>query len=102
MHPYHSDQLRLKGGTSQLQAFKDALIADTAKSEERVEVNQRHLIDKILARYSAEHTIYRELFQNSNDARAEKVSIEFVTKKEPKTLLNIFSKPHAESVIYVQ
>ena len=28
---------------------------------ERVQVNQRHLIDKILARYSAKHTIYREV-----------------------------------------
>lgn len=28
-------------------------------------VNQRHLIDKILARYSAEYVLYRELMQNA-------------------------------------
>ncbi|CAG8483552.1 3154_t:CDS:10 [Funneliformis caledonium] len=32
-----------------------------------VEVNQRHLIDKILARYSTEFVIYRELMQNSSN-----------------------------------
>lgn len=37
-------------------------------TEEKVEVNQRHLIDKILARYSAEFTVFRELLQNANDA----------------------------------
>lgn len=36
--------------------------------EQKVLVNQRHLIDKILARYSAEYTVYRELLQNSDDA----------------------------------
>ncbi|ORZ36386.1 hypothetical protein BCR44DRAFT_55445 [Catenaria anguillulae PL171] len=45
--------------------------------EERVETNTRHLIDKILARYSAEFTIFRELIQNSNDAGATHVKIEF-------------------------
>ncbi|RUP46350.1 hypothetical protein BC936DRAFT_147056 [Jimgerdemannia flammicorona] len=29
-------------------------------------VNQRHLIDKILARYSAEYVVYRELMQNAD------------------------------------
>lgn len=56
-------------------------------------MNQRHLIDKILARYpllrhfvyldyypccyrySAEHTIYREVLQNANDAGAQSVEI---------------------------
>lgn len=37
-------------------------------TEQKVLVNQRHLIDKILARYSAEYTVYRELLQNSDDA----------------------------------
>jgi hypothetical protein len=30
-------------------------------------VNQRHLIDKILARYSAEYVLYRELMQNAGN-----------------------------------
>ncbi|KAI8854648.1 hypothetical protein BC829DRAFT_379352, partial [Chytridium lagenaria] len=39
--------------------LKDSILRDQGV-EERVEVNQRHLIDKILARYSAENTIFRE------------------------------------------
>ncbi|RIA89644.1 hypothetical protein C1645_824517 [Glomus cerebriforme] len=35
--------------------------------EERVEVNQRDLIDKILARYSSRFVVYRELMQNSGN-----------------------------------
>ncbi|CAH1760147.1 970_t:CDS:10 [Entrophospora sp. SA101] len=49
--------------------------------EERVEVNQRHLIDKILARYSAEFVVFRELLQNSDDAKATNVEIIFMTEK---------------------
>jgi len=33
--------------------------------DETVEVNQRALIDKVLARYSGEFTVFRELLQNS-------------------------------------
>ncbi|WVQ80757.1 hypothetical protein IAT38_002862 [Cryptococcus sp. DSM 104549] len=49
--------------------------------DETVEVNQRALIDKILARYSGEHTIFRELMQNSDDAGAEHVQIKFYTEQ---------------------
>ncbi|KAI8616956.1 hypothetical protein BC830DRAFT_1115804 [Chytriomyces sp. MP71] len=63
------------------QAAKEALRA--TGEEEKVEVNQRHLIDKILARYSAEHTIFRELLQNSNDAGATSVQITFKTAAQP-------------------
>ncbi|KAI9320075.1 hypothetical protein BX666DRAFT_1853391 [Dichotomocladium elegans] len=45
--------------------------------EEKVEVNQRHLIDKILARYSAEYVLYRELMQNADDASSTSVKIQF-------------------------
>jgi len=41
----------------------------------RVEVNQRSLIDKILARYATPGAVYRELIQNSNDADATVVEI---------------------------
>lgn len=44
-----------------------------------VEVNQRALIDKILARYSGEFTIFRELLQNADDAGAKTVRIRFHT-----------------------
>ena len=43
----------------------------------RVQVNQRALIDKILARYAAEYAVYRELLQNSNDADATTAEIHF-------------------------
>lgn len=45
-----------------------------------MEVNQRALIDKVLARYSGEFTVFRELLQNSDDARSEEVEIRFETK----------------------
>ncbi|KAJ3412284.1 hypothetical protein HDV05_000995 [Chytridiales sp. JEL 0842] len=61
-----------------LDALKESLLTDQSIGE-HVEVNQRHLIDKILARYSAENTIYRELLQNSNDAGATAVEIHFKT-----------------------
>ncbi|CAF4032943.1 unnamed protein product [Adineta steineri] len=38
--------------------------------EDRVEVNQRMLIDKLLARYSLDFVVHRELIQNSDDANA--------------------------------
>ena len=41
---------------------------DETGSETRVEVNQRALIDKILARYASAGAVYRELLQNSDDA----------------------------------
>jgi HSP90 family molecular chaperone len=43
--------------------------------DEQVQVNQRALIDKVLARYSGEFTVYRELLQNANDASATTVEI---------------------------
>jgi hypothetical protein len=42
-----------------------------------VEVNQRALIDKILARYASANAVYRELLQNSNDASATRAEIYF-------------------------
>jgi hypothetical protein len=48
---------------------------------ERVEVNQRALIDKILARYASAGAVYRELIQNSNDAEADTAEVYFTTEK---------------------
>jgi len=50
-----------------------------AGHEETVEVNQRALIDKILARYSGQFTVFREVLQNSDDAEARSVEIRFET-----------------------
>ncbi|KAH6912034.1 hypothetical protein BKA70DRAFT_823701 [Coprinopsis sp. MPI-PUGE-AT-0042] len=43
--------------------------------DEAVEVNQRALIDKVLARYSGDFSVFRELLQNSDDAQAKAVEI---------------------------
>ncbi|UZJ56469.1 hypothetical protein CBS101457_005789 [Exobasidium rhododendri] len=51
------------------EAARRALLLDSGTSE-AVTVNQRALIDKILARYAAEHTVFRELIQNADDAGA--------------------------------
>ncbi|KAH9485292.1 hypothetical protein JR316_0002200 [Psilocybe cubensis] len=48
--------------------------------DETVEVNQRALIDKVLARYSGEFTVFRELLQNSDDAQSKSVEIRFETQ----------------------
>ncbi|EJD01998.1 uncharacterized protein FOMMEDRAFT_109078 [Fomitiporia mediterranea MF3/22] len=48
--------------------------------DESVEVNQRALIDKVLARYSGEFTVFRELLQNSDDASSKSVEIHFETQ----------------------
>ncbi|KAF7726033.1 hypothetical protein EC973_009098 [Apophysomyces ossiformis] len=51
---------------SHLELIRSTMMDGEGK-EEQVEVNQRHLIDKILARYSAEYVLYRELLQNSGN-----------------------------------
>ncbi|KAK0225787.1 hypothetical protein IW262DRAFT_1357858 [Armillaria fumosa] len=58
---------------------RDALWA--TGHDESVEVNQRALIDKVLARYSGEFTVFRELLQNSDDAQATEVEIHFQSKR---------------------
>ena len=60
----------------------NALRAQTLGSgadEEAVTVNTRALIDKVLARYSGEWTVLRELLQNAADATATKVTVKFET-----------------------
>jgi Protein of unknown function (DUF3684) len=47
--------------------------------EEAVTVNTRALIDKVLARYSGEWTVLRELLQNAADAGATRVTIKIET-----------------------
>jgi hypothetical protein len=49
--------------------------------DESVEVNQRALIDKVLARYSGEFTVFRELLQNSDDAQSKSVEVRFQTRE---------------------
>ncbi|KAI8369380.1 uncharacterized protein BYT42DRAFT_617411 [Radiomyces spectabilis] len=63
-------------GADQLEALRSNMLEQHG-GEEKVEVNQRHLIDKILARYSAEYVLYRELMQNADDASSSEVEIHF-------------------------
>ncbi|KAL1743141.1 hypothetical protein HDZ31DRAFT_41634 [Schizophyllum fasciatum] len=49
--------------------------------DEAVQVNQRALIDKVLARYSGEFTVFRELLQNSDDAQSKAVEIHFESQE---------------------
>lgn len=60
------------------EAAHTALLQD-ARPEEAITVNQRALIDKILARYSAEFTVFRELLQNADDAGATECELRFAT-----------------------
>ncbi|KAJ3027400.1 hypothetical protein HDV00_011219 [Rhizophlyctis rosea] len=85
--------------SAQLQSLKDALVNNVAL-EEKVEVNQRHLIDKILARYSAEFTVFRELLQNSNDAGATEVQIHFQTNAATRRPSLLGKGPQVTTVIY--
>ncbi|PKY57382.1 hypothetical protein RhiirA4_509810 [Rhizophagus irregularis] len=60
-----------------LDTYRNQILSNS--SEGNVEVNQRDLIDKILARYSCKFVIYRELMQNSDDAESSSVKIIFET-----------------------
>ncbi|CAO2648586.1 Nn.00g078530.m01.CDS01 [Neocucurbitaria sp. VM-36] len=57
--------------------LRNQTMADGFDSE--VTVNTRALIDKVLARYSSEHTTLRELIQNAADAKADTVTIRLET-----------------------
>ena len=65
----------------QQQSYYDRVraLTDAVTTVNRVEVNQRALIDKILARYASASAVYRELLQNSNDAGATSAEIQFTT-----------------------
>ena len=69
---------------------KSALDSSTTTTH-RVEVNQRALIDKILARYASAGAVYRELLQNSNDAEAS---------SQPEVLFTVDSNNVVTQVTY--
>eukprot|EP00977_Amphora_coffeiformis_P015478 scaffold4515_cov149-Amphora_coffeaeformis.AAC.1 len=60
-------------------SLRAALQTSVDATDARVEVNQRALIDKILARYASAGAVYRELLQNSNDAGASRAELHFRT-----------------------
>ncbi|KAK4046064.1 hypothetical protein OIV83_006387 [Microbotryomycetes sp. JL201] len=55
----------------------------TTGEDEAVTVNQRALIDKVLARYSGSFTVFRELLQNADDASASTVEVHFRSQAAP-------------------
>jgi hypothetical protein len=55
--------------------------------EDRVEVNQRMLIDKMLARYSSDFVVYRKLIQNSDDAQSSLFILEITCDPPSSTLI---------------
>jgi hypothetical protein len=63
-----------------------------------VEVNQRALINKILARYSGEFTVFRELLQNSDDAESKTVEIRFETENVGEGSSNESDLPNLKTI----
>ncbi|KAG6375323.1 hypothetical protein JVT61DRAFT_3551 [Boletus reticuloceps] len=76
--------------------------------DQPVEVNQRALIDKVLARYSGEFTLFRELLQNSDDAQSHTVEIHFETaayldrRKRREETLSVSALPDLKSTPVTQ
>ncbi|PKY51971.1 hypothetical protein RhiirA4_325988, partial [Rhizophagus irregularis] len=64
---------------------------------EGVKVNQKHLVDKILARYPTEFVVYRELIQNSDDAESSEVKIIFETEDSKEKIKKIIFKNNGKS-----
>ena len=62
-----------------MKEVRNALINDGVQSQ--VQVNQRALIDKMLAKYAGDYSTFRELIQNADDAESTKVNINFTTNK---------------------
>ncbi|GAC95754.1 hypothetical protein PHSY_003330 [Pseudozyma hubeiensis SY62] len=69
---------------------RKALMND-ARQEEAITVNQRALIDKILARYAAEFTVFRELLQNADDAGATHCELRFESQRSQSTQSDVAS-----------
>ncbi|KAJ7072465.1 hypothetical protein C8F01DRAFT_1104075 [Mycena amicta] len=79
---------------------RDALWA--TGHDESVEVNQRALIDKVLARYSGEFTVFRELLQNSDDAQSKQVEIHFKQQPLDETKLDENKLPNLKTALCQQ
>ncbi|KAH7915898.1 hypothetical protein BJ138DRAFT_824538 [Hygrophoropsis aurantiaca] len=80
--PHDRDALVCDSVSSPCPSFSDLPFTQWESGyDESVEVNQRALIDKVLARYSGEFTVFRELLQNSDDAQSTAVEIRFETEQ---------------------
>ncbi|KAK0561704.1 hypothetical protein OC861_005681 [Tilletia horrida] len=56
-------------------------LLNSSAAAQAITVNQRALIDKILARYAAEWTVFRELLQNADDAGATECHLRFESQR---------------------
>ncbi|CAF1432853.1 unnamed protein product [Rotaria sordida] len=81
-------------------ASSDALRLKALQSgfESRVEVNQRMLIDKMLARYSSDFVVCRELIQNSDDAKATSFHFEITCDNESSSSLSSEKDFHNKTI----
>ena len=66
-----------------MRSLAQRALTESALPDEAITVNQRALIDKILARYSAEFTVFRELLQNADDAGASECELRLVSEPRP-------------------
>ena len=71
--PANINSLFLAGSMASLERTMQERLEQVIPSQ--VTVNQRSLIEKILARYAAEFTLYREALQNADDSNASSVEI---------------------------
>lgn len=77
--------------------IRHTLQAADGAVDARVEVNQRALIDKILARYASAGAVYRELLQNSNDAGATTAELRFTTTTTDATVSQVVYRNNGQA-----
>ena len=66
--------------------------------EYRIEVNEQVLVDKMLARYSSDFVVYRELIQNSDHAQSTSFRLE-ITCEPTSSTINYQSIYQTNSII---
>lgn len=62
-------------------------------------MDQRSLIEKILARYSGEYTVFRELLQNADDAQASNVEVHFQPQESSNLSLESFKVQPIKQIV---
>jgi hypothetical protein len=72
-------------------------------SRNAVKVNQRMLIDKMLARYSSDFVVFRELIQNADDAKATAIQLKIscITENRNSSSENDFHHSTIEEICVI-